>query len=184
MTHRWDDARQGLLESGGSVVRKAQSVWSGFIDFAARDNVLEVAVGLMIASAFTAVANSLVSDVILPPLSLLPFADHKNLPDKFITLRAGPHRPEGGYNTLHQAADDGAVTLAYGRFIDKSISFIGLGLVLYTIATLYGYLTHDNIIKEKVKCAYCRKEVSKKAKRCFMCTSWLDGREDRESSAL
>ena len=57
--------------------------------------------------------NSLVSDVLLPPLSLLPFMSHRNLPEKFWVLRSGPNGHKG-YNTLKQASEDGAVTMAYG----------------------------------------------------------------------
>ena len=66
-----------------------------------------------IATAFTSVVNSLVSDILLPPISLLPFMSHKNLPEKFWILRGGPNG-SNGYNTLKQAAEDGAVTMAYG----------------------------------------------------------------------
>lgn len=53
------------------------------------------------------------SDVMLPPISLLPFMSHKNLPEMFWVLRKGPHGDKG-YNTIKQAAEDGAVTMAYG----------------------------------------------------------------------
>ena len=66
-----------------------------------------------IASSFTAVVNSLVSDVLLPPISLLPFLSHKNLPEMFAVLRKGPHGAKG-YNTVEQAKEDGAVIMAYG----------------------------------------------------------------------
>jgi hypothetical protein len=65
------------------------------------------------AAAFTTVVTSFVSEILLPPISLLPFIN-KNLEEKFAVLRAGPNRTESGYNTLQQAADDGAVVMAYG----------------------------------------------------------------------
>ena len=49
----------------------------------------------------------------LPPISLLPFVSHKNLPEKFWVLQKGPNADKG-YNTVKQAADDGAVTMNYG----------------------------------------------------------------------
>jgi len=63
---------------------------------------------------FTAVITSLVSDVLLPPLSiLLPL--NKNLEEKFAVLRQGPkYDSKSGYNTLEIARNDGAVVLAYG----------------------------------------------------------------------
>ena len=60
--------------------------------------------------------NSFVSDLFLPIISLLPFL-HRNLEDKFAVLRKGKHYSEwgpGGYNTLEQARDDGALVMAYG----------------------------------------------------------------------
>jgi len=57
-----------------------------------------------------------VSEILLPPLSLLPFIN-RNMDEKFAILRRGPNynTTDGhGYNTLKQAADDGAVVMAYG----------------------------------------------------------------------
>lgn len=62
---------------------------------------------------FTALVTSFVSDIVLPPISvLLPL--NKNLEEKFAVLRSGPNHPEEGYNTLKQAQADGAVVMAYG----------------------------------------------------------------------
>lgn len=54
----------------------------------------------------------MVSDILLPFVSLLPFIS-KNMPQKFLVLRRGPNG-KGGYNTIDQAEADGAVTMAYG----------------------------------------------------------------------
>jgi large conductance mechanosensitive channel len=92
--------------------RRAHRLLRGFIDFAFQGNVLEIAFGLILASMFTALVTSFVSDILLPPLSvLLPL--NKNLEEKFAVLRAGDGG-DGGYNTLKQAQDDGAVVMAYG----------------------------------------------------------------------
>lgn len=65
-----------------------------------------------LASMFTAVMTSFVSDIILPPLSvLLPL--NKNLDEKFAVLQGGPNADEG-YNTVKAAQEDGAVVMAYG----------------------------------------------------------------------
>ncbi|TFK33137.1 ion channel [Crucibulum laeve] len=184
---RWNtdtETHQSLLRTEYTISRKVKGAWAGFVDFALRDNVLEVAVGLIIATAFTKVVNSLVSDVLLPPISLLPFMS-KNLEEKFWILRKGPHyHYPDGYNTRQQAMEDGAVTLTYGAFINNFVNFLSLGIILYIIANLYGWLSKDSIITHTVKCTYCRKQISAKAKRCPMCTSWLDGRDERETSDL
>ncbi|OSS53807.1 hypothetical protein B5807_00746 [Epicoccum nigrum] len=155
--------------------------WDSFSNFALRDNVLEVAVGLILAAAFTACANSLVSDIILPLISLLPFLS-RNLDEKFAILQKGPHYNgtiSTGYNTVKQALDDGALVLAYGNFFDKVLRFLLIAVSLWIIATTYSRTSGDNIVKKQVKCKYCRKYISEKAKRCVNCTSWLDGREDK-----
>lgn len=141
---------------------------------------MEVAVGLIIAAAFTACANSLVTDIILPIVSLLPFLS-RNLPEKFAILKEGPNYNgtiSNGYNTKDQALSDGAVVFAYGNFIDKIIRFLLIAFALWGIASIYSKTTSDNIVKKQVKCKYCRKYISEKAKRCVNCTSWQDGREE------
>ncbi|KAK4218576.1 large conductance mechanosensitive channel protein [Rhypophila decipiens] len=157
--------------------QKVRNLWDGFIDFAFQGNVLEIAFGLILASMFTSVITSFVSDIILPPLSvLLPL--NKNLDEKFAILRGGPHAPKG-YNTVKAAQDDGAVVMAYGFFLNRLLNFIGVGFSLYAMASIYQYFSKDPIIKRQVKCKYCKKYISEKASRCVNCTSWQDGRDDR-----
>ncbi|KUI53752.1 Large-conductance mechanosensitive channel [Cytospora mali] len=158
--------------------RRTRRLVDGFVEFATEGNVLEIAFGLIVAAAFTNVVTSFVSDIILPPLSvLLPL--NANLDFKFAVLQAGPNYQRwGGYNTIEQAQDDGAVVMAYGVFLNKSINFVGLGLALYALAGLYQYLCRDPIIKHTVLCRYCGKKIYEESLRCVNCTSWLDGRED------
>ncbi|RXW24000.1 hypothetical protein EST38_g1879 [Candolleomyces aberdarensis] len=178
-----DGARSHLLDAERVVSRKVRSIWDGFVQFALRDSVIEVALGLIIATTFTKVVNSLVSDIILPPISLLPFMA-KNLEEKFVVLKKGPHYyDQPGYNTREQALTDGAVIWTYGAFLDTIITFLGVGFSLYFIAVTYGTVTKDSVIKATVKCRFCRKEIGAKAIRCPMCTSWLDGRDD-ETTAI
>ncbi len=67
-----------------------------------------------LAAAFTTIVNTFVTDILLPPLSiLLPL--NKNLDEKFAVLKPGPnYERDRGYNTLKLAHDDGAVVMAYG----------------------------------------------------------------------
>ncbi|KAE9407779.1 gated mechanosensitive channel [Gymnopus androsaceus JB14] len=175
MSHEHDN----FLQHTPSVIRQVKSAWGDFIDFIASENVLQVAVGLIIANGFTKVINSFVSDILLPIPALIP-GINRNFQEKFVVLK-GPHR---SYNTLAQAAADGAVVLAYGEFINNVANFLALGMFLYFIARVYALLTKETIIKHTVKCAFCRKYIPEKAKRCSFCTSWLDGREESETSAL
>lgn len=168
-----DPEIQALLNHG---TRRAKRFLSGFIDFAFQGNVLEIAFGLILASMFTALVTSLMTDILLPPLSvLLPL--NKNLEQKFAVLQPG-ESGSGVYNTLKQAQEDGAVVMAYGFFLNRLLNFVGIGFSLYGIAAFYQWVSKDPIIKHQVKCRYCRKYINEKAARCVNCTSWQDGRED------
>src|SRR6202521_1801838 len=86
-----------------------------FRAFAVRGNVVDLAVGLILGAAFTTIVNSLVNDIIMPPIGLalggIDFSDF------FITLKGG------SYPTVAAAKAAGAVTLNYGLFINAIIKF-------------------------------------------------------------
>ncbi|KAL8399894.1 hypothetical protein RB594_000345 [Gaeumannomyces avenae] len=161
--------------------RRVRRVWDGFLDFALQGNILEIAFGLILAAAFTTIVNSFVSDILLPPLSvLLPL--NKNLDEKFAVLKPGPkYDPKhGGYPTIKMAQDDSAVVMAWGSFVNKSLNFLGIGISLYALAGLYQYFSKDPIIKHLRKCPYCRKNINEKyAGICQHMPSNTDSRRDR-----
>ncbi|CAN8102897.1 unnamed protein product [Discula destructiva] len=169
------ETEESFIEFG---TRKTRRLFDGFMDFATQGNILEIAFGLILAQAFTTVVTSFVSDILLPPLSwLLPL--NANLDFKFAVLQAGDnYKKWGGYNTIEQAQADGAVVMAYGVFLNKTLNFVGMGMALYGLASLYEYFSVDPIIRRTVKCRYCKKWVNEQSIRCINCTSWLDGRED------
>ncbi|CAI6340787.1 unnamed protein product [Periconia digitata] len=176
-----DNTPQYLRDAEQGVRAHTRRAWESFTDFALRDNVLEVAVGLILAQSFTTLTTSLVTDILLPTISLLPFLS-RNLPERFTTLRAGPQYNTtltSGYNTPSQALADGAVIFAWGNFVDKLVRFLVVAVVLWVIATGYSRGSGEDIVKRQVRCGYCRKWVGEKARRCFFCTSWLDGREEK-----
>jgi large conductance mechanosensitive channel len=91
-----------------------------FKKFAMRGNVVDLAVGVIIGAAFGKIVDSLVKDVIMPPIGLLlGKVDFANL---FVVMREGAQA--GPYATVDAAAKAGAVTLNYGVFINSLISFI------------------------------------------------------------
>ncbi|KAJ5629808.1 hypothetical protein N7528_003465 [Penicillium herquei] len=173
-----DDSTEILIRVGQTAGEQVKHGWNAFLNFAARDNVLEVALGLIIANAFTQVVTSFVSDIVLPVVSLLPFLN-RNMDQKFAVLSRGPnYDPQKGYNTVGQARDDGALVLAWGGFIENLLNFMGVSLTLFTVAHLYMLISHNKIIKPTVRCRYCKKYISVEATRCMNCSSWQDGRED------
>jgi len=94
-----------------------------FRAFIMRGNVVDLAVGIIVGVAFTAVVNSLVKDIFTPIIGLLVGGiDFSNI---FITLK-GPHAA-----TLADAQKAGAVTLNFGVFINTVIQFIIVGFAVF-----------------------------------------------------
>ncbi|OAL51673.1 hypothetical protein IQ07DRAFT_387838 [Pyrenochaeta sp. DS3sAY3a] len=155
---RLDEHTEEVLRDAESGIRRrTASAWDSFSNFALRDNVLEVAVGLILAASFTACANSLVSDIILPLISLLPFLA-RNLDEKFAILKHGPNYNgtiANGYNTVGQALADGAVVFAYGSFLDKVVRFLAVAVVLWGVAMGYSRGTEDSEFFKFSRC--CRR---------------------------
>src|SRR5260370_1050464 len=88
-------------------------MWREFRDFAMRGNVIDLAIGIIIGAAFTTIVNSLVNDLITPPIGLL--LGGVDFSDFFVTLKGG------SYPTLAAAKAAGAVTINYGLFINAII---------------------------------------------------------------
>lgn len=99
------------------------SVLQEFRDFAIKGNVIDLAVGVVIGAAFTAIVGSVVNDIFNPLIGLLIGGiDFSNL---FITLK-GEH-----YNTLAEAQKAGAVTLNIGMFLNAVIKFLIVAFVIF-----------------------------------------------------
>jgi large conductance mechanosensitive channel len=96
-----------------------------FKKFAMRGNVVDLAVGVVIGAAFTGIVNSLVKDVIMPPLGWA--VGGIDLSNFFLTLK-GP-----GAATLAEAQKAGAVTVNYGLFINAIINFLIVALALFLL---------------------------------------------------
>ena len=102
-----------------------------FKDFIMRGNVIDLAVGMVIGTAFSGIVKSLVDDVIMPPIGLLlGGVDFSNL---FITLKDGANAPEAGYATLAAAKAAGAVTMNIGTFINTIISFLIIAAAIFAV---------------------------------------------------
>ena len=101
-----------------------------FKEFAMRGNVLDMAVGIIIGAAFGTIVNSLVNDVIMPPVGLaLGGVDFTNM---FVTLRDGA-KAASPYASLADAKAAGAVTLNYGVFVNSIISFLIVAFAIFMV---------------------------------------------------
>lgn len=100
-----------------------------FREFAMRGNVVDMAVGIVIGAAFGAIVTSLVNDVLMPPIGLLlGRIDVSNL---FLVLKEG--KVPDPYVNLAAAQAAGAVTLNYGLFINRVISFIIIAFSVFLL---------------------------------------------------
>ncbi|HEY8534898.1 MAG TPA: large conductance mechanosensitive channel protein MscL, partial [Vicinamibacterales bacterium] len=100
-----------------------------FREFAVRGNVVDIAVGLVIGAAFGAIATSLVSDVIMPPIGLLlGGVDFSNL---FLVLKEGAQ--PGPYASLEEAKAAGAVTINIGLFLNTVVSFLVIAFAMFLV---------------------------------------------------
>jgi large conductance mechanosensitive channel len=102
-----------------------QGMLKEFRDFAMRGNVLDMAVGIIIGAAFGAIVNSLVADVLMPPIGMLMGSlDFSNL---FISLSGAD------YASLAEAEAAGAPIIRYGIFINQVINFIIVAFAIFLL---------------------------------------------------
>ena len=94
-----------------------------FKEFAMKGNVMDMAVGVIIGGAFGKIVTSLVSDVLMPLVSL--GTGGIDFTDLFINLG------EGNYSTLAAAKEAGAAVFAYGQFIQNIIDFIIIAFCIF-----------------------------------------------------
>ncbi len=144
-----------------------------FKEFIAKGNAVDMAVGIIIGAAFGAIVSSLVSDIIMPPIGLLlGKVDFSNL---YILLKQGT-KP-GPYASLIDAQAVGAVTINYGIFITKIMSFVIVAFVIFLLVKSINKLRAPKVISEArpatKECPYCHMQIPINATRCPFCTSEL-----------
>src|SRR4029077_3352141 len=100
-----------------------------FREFAVKGNVVDMAVGIIIGAAFGKIVDSLVKDLIMPPVGLaLGKVDFANL---FVVLKEGA--TAGPYLTVEAAQKAGAVTFNYGVFINTCLSFLIVAFAVFLL---------------------------------------------------
>ncbi|MFZ1990128.1 MAG: large conductance mechanosensitive channel protein MscL [Alphaproteobacteria bacterium] len=102
-----------------------------FKQFVSRGNALDLAVGIIMGAAFTAIVNSLVKDVIMPPIGLATGGvDFSSL---FVALNGHD------YPSLKAAQDAGAPTINYGIFINAIINFLIVAVVVFFLIRSFNH---------------------------------------------
>lgn len=145
-----------------------------FKEFAFKGNMIDLAVGMIIGSAFTALVNDLVNDLIMPLISLVTGKiDFENM---FIPLAGQTTK------VYAEAAAEGSV-LAYGSFVTAVINFLIMAFVVFMLVKQMNKLrklgekkpAEETAAPTEKKCDYCKTMIPIEATRCPHCTSKLDG---------
>jgi len=151
-----------------------KNIANEFKQFIMRGNVIDMAVGIIIGGAFTKIVNSMVADVMMPPLGfLLGKVDFSNW---FVVIKDGAEGT-GNYATLAAAQAAGATTLNIGNFLNAIISFIIVAICIFMLIKAINKLNKPAPAPAAApttkKCPYCCSEIAIEATRCPHCTSEL-----------
>ena len=134
-----------------------------FRDFIARGNVLDLAVAVIIGTAFGKIVSSLVEGIIMPPIGLiLGRVDFANL---FIDL-SGAHPA-----SLADAQLRGLPVIAYGAFINDLVTFLIIAFVVFLIIKAVNRNKRVEEVELTKDCQYCLSKIPVEATRCSGCTS-------------
>lgn len=126
-----------------------------FKKFISRGNVMDMAVGIIIGGAFTAIVNSLVNDMIMPLVSIIT----GGMDFTSLCIKLGEGEEAASFN--------------YGSFISAIINFLIVALVLFMIIKGLNKLKKEEPAAEPTEkeCPYCKSKISIKATKCPFCTS-------------
>ena len=137
-----------------------------FRDFAARGNVIELAVGVILGVAFGKVVTSAVNDLIMPPIGMaIGRVDFTNL---FVSLN-GQYYP-----SLAAAEAAGAPTINYGRFLNTSFEFLIVAFAVFLMVKQINRLKGPApaaLAEETRDCPFCVSRIPVRATRCAFCTA-------------
>ena len=137
-----------------------------FKAFAMRGNFIDMAVGIVVGTAFTKLVSSFVSDIFMPPLTMvLGKLDFSNY---FLSVSGV------SYKTLAAAKAAGAATWNYGVFINSIIDFMIVAFVMFLLVRQVNRLAQDPPATQTTRpCPYCLTVIPLGAVRCSACTSEL-----------
>ncbi len=147
-----------------------KNFWKEFKEFAIKGNAVDLAVGVIIGAAFGSIVNSLVKDVVMPPISLL--TGGLDFSNKFIILRAA--KGSAVFHTPADAAKAGAITWNYGNFITLVINFLIIaGAVFLMVRAINRLRQPAEKEPDRKECPACAMKIPIKATRCPHCTTEL-----------
>lgn len=138
-----------------------------FKEFALKGNMIDLAVGIIIGGAFNSLVKTLVSDIVMPILSL--FTKRIDLSNWFIALNGVK------YDTLEQAKEANAATINYGLFLSGILDFVIMAFVVFLLIKWINKLKKPGNKKNSTtkQCPFCISDIDSKATKCPHCTADL-----------
>ena len=134
---------------------KAKSTFAEFKDFALKGNIMDLAIGMVMGSAFTAIVTAIVDNVFSPLIGAL--TSGINLADLSVTV--------------------GGVEFVYGAVINAIVSFLIIAIVMFIIVKALAKANRKDKEEEAATtktCPYCKSDIAIDATRCPHCTSMLE----------
>lgn len=142
------------------------AVFKEFKEFVSKGSVLDLAIGIIMGTAFGAIVNSLVKDVIMPPVGLL--LGKVDFDAMYINL-SGQSFP-----SLAVARAAGAPVIAYGVFLNAVVSFVIVAFVVFLIVRAVNRMRRQPEAAPTTReCPFCLEQAAVAATRCPHCTSEL-----------
>lgn len=129
-------------------------MWKEFKEFISKGNVVDLAIGLIMGSAFTAIVTAVVDGILMPIISgLTAGVDYEDLTVNFFGAK-----------------------LQIGSVINAIITFLIISLFLFLIVKALNKAKKEEVVEETTKiCPHCKSEIDIEATRCPHCTSKLEG---------
>ncbi len=145
-----------------------------FREFALRGNVIDLAVGIIVGTAFGAVVKGLVDEIIMPIIGVL--VGGVDFTNRYVVLRGGGGM--AGNETLAQARATGAAVIGYGQFLNLVVTFVIVAFAVFLLVKAMNRLRRKQQQAPAPEspnrpCPECLSSVPKAAKRCMACASPL-----------
>lgn len=143
-------------------------MWQEFKKFIARGNVIDLAVAVIVGTAFGKIVSTLVESVLMPPIGLvLGRVDFSSL---FVVLDLDKGAPV----SLADAKTKGIPVIAYGQLLNDMINFLVVAFIIFMFVRQINRVKGEEPLPPLTKsCPYCFLEIPRAATRCAHCTSSL-----------
>ncbi len=138
---------------------------SEFRAFIERGSAIDMAVGIIVGSVMTGMVNSLVKDIIMPPIGIL--IGDIDFSQFFVVLAGGT--PGAHYNTVAEAQAAGATTMNIGVFLNSVVSFIITMLAIFIMVKIINRVRTQKPTTRT--CPYCKSSINAMASKCPNCCS-------------